>query len=203
VEPSGKEILDFWFGEARQALSDATLDARQASLWWGKDAGVDGEIRRRFGALISAATDGNLESWSASAHGRLALIILLDQFSRNAYRDTPDAFAHDRLALAHSLEGQSRGQDRELRPIERVFFYMPMEHAESLPVQDECVRRFRGLLETANETDRDTFAKYLDFAKRHREIILRFDRFPHRNPILGRTSTPDEEAFLREPGSGF
>jgi uncharacterized protein (DUF924 family) len=203
VERNPTEILDFWFGADRAERSGAELAARQASLWWGKDAEADGEIARRFTPLLDAAAQGDLESWSTSAEGRLALIIVLDQFSRNAYRDTPDAFAQDRLALAHSLEGQSRGQDRELRPIERVFFYMPMEHAESLPVQDECVRRFRGLLETANETDRDAFAKYLDFAERHREIILRFDRFPHRNPILGRTSTPDEEAFLREPGSGF
>ncbi len=193
-------VLRYWFGDG---TGDAAVLEARGESWFRKDEAADAEIRERFTPLIDRAVRGELESWGDQGPGRLALIVLLDQFPRNIHRDSPDAFAQDHRALAHSLEGQSRGQDRELGAVERVFFYMPMEHAESLPVQDECVRRFEILHDSVDEGLRPAFANFLDYARRHREIILRFDRFPHRNAILGRESTSAELEFLAGPGSSF
>lgn len=200
VDEAVSEVLDFWFGPQ---ADDASIAERQDSLWWQKRDETDREISERFGALHHQASLGELEHWADSPQGRLALIIVLDQFSRNIHRDSPKAFAQDYRALAHSLSGQTHGQDRELRTVHRVFFYMPMEHAESLPVQDECVRRFEGLLAEATPEKTAPFEKLLDYARRHRDVVLRFDRFPHRNAILGRDSTPAELEFLKQPGSSF
>jgi len=131
------------------------------------------------------------------------LILLTDQFPRNMYRDSPQAFAYDAKALAWCLEGLKQQFDRHLRPIERVFFYLPLEHAESLEHQERSVEKFRELLDEADERRKNVFAEYLDLAVRHRNIIARFGRFPHRNRILGRESTGEELAFLKEPGSSF
>src|SRR5699024_5600759 len=142
---------------------------------------------------------GKLTHWQRCPHTRLALILVLDQLSRHLFRDQPEAFAHDRRALELSLQGQTRGQDRALRPIERVFFYLPMEHAESLPLQDLSVRRFEHLLAEVPAAQKPPFQSLLEYARRHRDIIARFHRFPHRNSILGRQSSAAEEAFLKEP----
>lgn len=194
------DVLGFWFGA--HAGDSATAQA-QRRLWWSKDAVVDADIRERFGALVSAAAAGRHDDWAATPRGRLALLVLLDQFSRNIHRDTAQAFAHDAQALRLALEGLEAGHDRSLRPIERVFCYLPLEHAESLPLQVRSVALFRALAAEAGEAGRATFAGYLDFAERHHAIIARFGRFPHRNRILGRKSTPEETAFLKQPGSGF
>lgn len=194
------EVLDFWFGPPG---TDAEVAAARDAFWFRGGSAVDAEVRERFAATVDQAARGELEFWAGSARGRLALILLLDQFTRNIHRGTPDAFRFDQQALAHCLEGRSRGQDTELSPIERVFFYLPMEHAESLPVQDESVRRFEELLAEVDEPARPAFQRFLDFARAHRDVVLRFDRFPHRNAILGRTSTPAEASFLEQPGSAF
>ncbi len=193
-------ILRYWFGEDD---TDAGILTARGELWFRKDPTVDAEIRARFAAWVERAARGELERWGDTSRGRLALIVLLDQFTRNIHRDGADAFAQDHRALAHSLEGQSRGQDRELKLTQRVFFYMPMEHAESLPVQDESVRRFEALRAEAGAPLAEPFDGFLDYAYRHRDVILRFDRFPHRNALLGRENTPAEEEYLAQPGAGF
>ncbi len=152
-------------------------------------------------AVRSAAT-GELNEWLATARGRLALIILTDQFPRNIYRDTARAFSCDSKALAWCLEGLHGRSDRELRPIERVFFYLPLEHAESREHQAKSVECFTELAASVPMEQRSTFEEYLDFAMRHRDIIDRFGRFPHRNNILRRESTAEELAFLTQSGSG-
>jgi uncharacterized protein (DUF924 family) len=197
---NSESILDFWFGTN---LDDAVVAKEQAELWWSKNRETDEKMPRRFEESVRAATAGELNEWRATARGRLALIILTDQFPRNIYRDTARAFSCDSKALTWCLEGLHSRSDRELRPIERVFFYLPLEHAESREHQAKSVECFTELVASVPMEQRSTFEEYLDFAMRHRDIIDRFGRFPHRNNILGRQSTAEELAFLTEPGSGF
>ena len=194
------DILNYWFGNES---GDTATAKSQRKLWWAKDATVDADIRTRFGDLVAAAAAGAHDDWTATPRGRLALILLFDQFPRNMYRDTPQAFAHDPLACKLALDGIADGVELSLRPIERVFFYLPLEHAESLPMQERCVALFTTLVEAAPDADKSVFTGYVDFAVRHHDIIRRFGRFPHRNRILGRPSTPEETAFLQQPGSSF
>lgn len=193
-------ILEFWFGNT--ADDTATAQAQQ-KLWWSKNAAVDADIRTRFGALVETAVTGTLDDWAQDARGRLALILLFDQFPRNMYRDTPRAFACDARAEKLALAGIANGADRTLRAIERVFFYLPLEHSESAELQERSVALFTALAAGVPEADRKTFAGYVDYAVRHRDVIHRFGRFPHRNHILGRDSTPEETTFLKQPGSSF
>ncbi len=146
---------------------------------------------------------GELDHWKQTARGRLALIILLDQFSRNVYRGTAAAFAQDEAALALCTEGIELGQDRELEPCERTFFYMPLEHAEDAEAQALCVRKFREVAADAPAPWRDIFERNVDYANQHKEIVDRFGRFPHRNAVLGRASTPDEDAYLADDAPRF
>lgn len=180
------DILAFWFGRRQP-------DPR----WFGKDAAFDGEIRARYGKAIEEALRGGYESWSATPRGALARILLLDQFTRNAFRDTPRAFAGDSLALELAGRAVDARFDRELAAFERWFLYLPFEHAEDAASQDRSLALFGAL---ARETGR---RDALEWAERHAAVIRRFGRYPHRNAILGRASTDDELAFLREPGSGF
>ncbi|MBX3651428.1 MAG: DUF924 domain-containing protein [Burkholderiales bacterium] len=199
--PTGiEDILTFWFG---RGSGNGTTAEAQKKLWWAKDAVVDAEIRERYGALVAAAAGGAHREWARGPRGRLALILLFDQFPRNIYRDTPQAFAHDGLALRLALDGIVAGADRELRAIERVFFYLPLEHSESVDMQERSVALFTALAAGVPEADRGTFAGFVDYAVRHRDIVHRFGRFPHRNRILGRESTAEEIAFLEQPGSSF
>jgi uncharacterized protein (DUF924 family) len=191
-------LLDFWFGTDPD---DAVV--AKAALWWSKNKQTDQEIRSRFEDQVRAAAQGELDRWARTARGRLALIILLDQLPRNIYRETARAFLHDEKALALSLEGLHLGMDRQLRPIERVFFYLPLEHSECLAHQERSVERFSDLVTTVPAEQKSTFEEYLNFAVRHRDIIERFGRFPHRNTTLGRKSTAEELAFLAEDGSSF
>lgn len=193
-------VLEFWFGAD---ADDAAVAKTQAKLWWSKNVDIDSEIRRRFEDGVRAAAEGRLDDWAAIPHGRLALIILTDQFPRNIYRDTPQAFAYDAKALGWCLGGLARRSDLQLRPIERVFFYLPLEHSESVAHQERSVRCFEELFAAVALEQKQGYAEYLDFARRHRDVIARFGRFPHRNKILGRESTPEEIAFLGEPGSSF
>ena len=193
-------ILQFWFGAH---TDDAQIAAAQAKLWWAKDLAVDHEMRRRFANDVRRAADDGLADWQTTPRGRLALILLADQFPRNIYRGTAEAFASDAKALAWALDGIVLGCHRELRPIERTFFYLPLEHSESLEHQERCVELFRTLAHGVDASQREPFMEYLSFAERHRDVIKRFGRFPHRNDILGRESTPEEQSFLKEPGSSF
>ena len=197
---SADSILEFWFGTDPD--DDATAKA-QGKLWWAKNPAVDGEIRTRFGATVQAAAFGGCADWAATPRGRLALIILFDQFPRNMHRNSPRAFAYDSEARRLALEGIAARADQALRPIERVFCYLPLEHSEDLAHQDQCVALYVALAAGVPPALRATFAGYVDFAERHRAIIRRFGRFPHRNAALGRTSTAEEIAFLKEPGSSF
>jgi uncharacterized protein (DUF924 family) len=193
-------VLQFWFGDGGNAVEIAK---RQADLWWGKSPTTDAGIRERFGALRELAVQGELDAWEESSRGRLALILLVDQMSRNIFRDQLAAFTYDYLAQEWCLDGLDLGVDEQLQPIERVFFYLPLEHSESRVDQVRSVALFSQLAQSAPEAERELFAGYVDFAKRHQGIVERFDRFPHRNRILGRESTPEEVVFLQQPGSSF
>jgi len=172
-----QQLLDFWFGQDRKA-------------WFEKNPAFDEEIRARFLALYEQAATGGLADWKGAPKSCLALLILLDQFPRNMFRGTARAFAADPLALAAARIIVERGWDGEMTEDERAFAYLPFEHSESLEDQETSLRLFAG---NAN----------YEWARRHWEIIRRFGRFPHRNAILGRESTPEEVAFLKTPGSGF
>ena len=193
-------ILYFWFGAH---AGDAMTATAQRRLWWAKDPAIDAEIRSRFAPLVQAAAFGKHDDWAATPRGRLALILLFDQFPRNMHRGSPRAFAYDGLARALALDAIAAGADAALRPIERVFCYLPLEHSEHLAHQEQCVALYQALTGDAAPALREAFASYVNFAERHRDIIRRFGRFPHRNAVLGRTSTPEEIEFLKQPGSSF
>lgn len=190
----------FWFGpEPRLALPDPA----RPRLWWRKDPATDAEIRARFEHWVAAALDGTLDAWAGASGGLIALVVLCDQLPRNIHRGTPAAFAGDRRALAWCREGIAAGYENQLTLAERAFLYMPLEHSESLADQEECVDRFAGLVEEAAAAERGEVRRMQDHAHRHREVIRRFGRFPHRNDILGRPSSAAEIAFLQTPGSRF
>jgi len=202
-----KKIREFWFG--RQPLAADPL-TRRMQLWFGGPGTtpelrkhVDDTIRARFEPLVERAASGALDSWADGPRRRLSLILLLDQFPRHIYRGTPRAFATDERALSLALSGMQLVADAALSPVERIFFYMPLQHAESLEVQDEAVAAYRRLLLESPEPIRAVLANCADYAERHRVVIQRFGRFPHRNPILGRASTPEEEIYMREGGEDF
>ncbi|APV50378.1 hypothetical protein BWI17_12145 [Betaproteobacteria bacterium GR16-43] len=185
--PTFEDVLSFWF-----AASEV-----QRPEWFRKDAAFDGQIRARFGELHAHAAAGGLTEWEREPRPALALLVVLDQFSRNLYRNDPRAFAQDARALAVAESMLARGWDRELWPLARQFVYLPLEHAEDLARQDRAVGLFE-VLQT--EPGLEGLAKW---AEKHREVIRRFGRFPHRNAALGRASTPEEADFLLTPGSGF
>jgi uncharacterized protein (DUF924 family) len=180
------EVLAFWFGAGPQK-------------WFAKDPGFDAEIRTRFGVLHAEAAAGAHAEWLATPRGALALIIVLDQFSRNLFREGARAFAQDGPALAISRELVSSGRLRELPPDQRGFALMPLMHAEDLEAQRACIAGFEALAAEGVPGA----GQGVDYAKMHAAIVERFGRFPHRNAALGRESTPEELAFLAQPGSRF
>jgi len=193
-------ILRYWFGTD---AADAAIIQEKTALWWKKDPKVDQEIRRRFEPLLAEETRGALESWSASPRGHLARILLCDQFPRNMYRGKPESFMYDARARQLARMALDRGWDRPLRPVERVFVYLPFEHSEDAQDQSLSVELFSALYNVVEEELKQSFHYYLDFATKHKEIFDRFERFPHRNAILGRIPTPEEIEFLKGPGSSF
>jgi len=197
---SQADILQFWFGKSPD---DLRVIEEKASMWWSKDRAVDEEIRYRFNESLENLTAGTLAHWQETPRGLLAMIILADQFSRNIHRNHPASFSQDPVALSLCQEGLEKKMDLQLRPIERVFFYMPLEHAESLELQRQSVELFKNLLINMPGEYCRKFNSYVDFAVNHHDIIIRFGRFPHRNRILGRQSTPEEIEFLQQPGSSF
>jgi uncharacterized protein (DUF924 family) len=187
-----RAVLDFWFG-ARESAEYG----KSRAIWFDKNEAFDAELRARFGFVQRAAATGQLDSWQATPHGALALIVLLDQFPRNMYRGTPAAFACDSHAQHIAGKAVARGFDRGLLPVERWFIYLPFEHAEDIASQRKSLRLFATLRNDPGSVGN------MDYARRHHQIVARFGRFPHRNRILGRESTVEEIEFLQQPGSGF
>jgi uncharacterized protein (DUF924 family) len=186
-------ILAFWFqGRERDAPG---LDGRMQQ-WFGSDDVFDAEIRQNFGDHVGNAAAGHYRHWTATSRGRLAVILLLDQFARHIHRGKAQAFAHDGKALALALDGIRQGLDRQLSPLERAFFYMPLQHAENLKVQALAVKAYNGLAGLVDGTLRETFQTMAEFAELHHDIVERFGRFPHRNGVLNRQNTAEEDAFL-------
>lgn len=194
------ELLSWWFGEGTTANEIAGEKSR---LWFGYTPEQDAEARQRFGDVTERALAGELGEWAESPQGWLSLVLLLDQLPRMIYRGTPKAFAGDERALQLVRDGMAHGGDVLLAPIQRVFIYLVLEHAENLSVQDHAVQQFELLRDIAGAGERALFADFLDFAERHRRVIARFGRFPHRNEIMGRPSSEAELTFLNEPGSRF
>jgi uncharacterized protein (DUF924 family) len=184
-------ILDFWFGQPGSAGYGCSR-----SEWFRKDPAFDAQLRSLFGAAVETALAGGFADWTAP-RALLARVLLLDQFTRNSFRDSPRAFAGDALALSIVMEAIARGDDRPLIPVERWFLYLPYTHAEEMTAQERSVALFTRL------RDETGLADPLPWAERHAAVIRLFGRFPHRNAILGRESTPEEVAFLAAPGSRF
>ena len=182
------EVLEFWFGAD---------PGKPRGEWFRKDSAFDDAIRARFGALHERAAQRGLDAWRSTPEAMLALIVVLDQFSRNLHRGDARAFAQDAYALECTRQALARGDDARLLPVQRQFICMPLEHSENLADQERCVELMRAL--EAFEETRGLVA----WAEKHRDIIRRFGRFPHRNAALDRPSTEEESEFLTQPGSGF
>ncbi len=193
------DVLAYWFGD----IDSPEARRKRFPIWFQGGAQADREITTIFGDTLEAASNMRLNDWALSPRGRLALIIVLDQFSRNVFRGTPRAFAQDAQALQLTLQGLRNQHGKRLAPLERAFLYMPLEHDENLGSQERCVELFRSLVRETPWPERSVVEGFLDFAEKHEVIIRRFGRFPHRNAILGRTSTPEEIEFLKQPGSSF
>jgi uncharacterized protein (DUF924 family) len=193
IDPRATEVLDFWFGRPGDACH---LQPRPQ--WFKKDPAFDANIRQHFGGLVDAALRGELEHWAGQPLSAVAQVVVLDQFTRNAFRDTAAMFAGDVRALAAARALCASGQDQSLPGVMRQFVYLPFEHAEDLEDQRESLRLFGQL-----ERDTPALSGLLEWARKHHDIVARFGRFPHRNALLGRVSTPEEIEFLKQPGSGF
>jgi uncharacterized protein (DUF924 family) len=193
LDPRITAILDFWC-----MPRDHPHYGKSRDIWFVCGPAFDSEIRRRFGREIEQALKRRLDHWIDTPEGALALVLLLDQFTRNVHRGQARAFAGDARAQRLSLQAHASGLDAELATVGLVFLAIPLMHAEDLDLQHECVRRFQRLLDTCPPELEDTLARHLHFAELHRDIVARFGRFPHRNAALGRTSTPAEETFLKD-----
>jgi len=193
VPGEAAKVLRFWFGDER-----AVAYPRVRDEWFQKRSNFDTAIRERFLTIHERGARGELEHWRTTVPGALAYVILFDQFSRNMFRDSPEAFAFDGMALDAARSAVANGFDTQLAPAMRMFLYVPFEHSESLADQERSVVLFQLLADEDPE-----LADALQYAKKHRDVIMHFGRFPHRNFILGRTHSPEEEAFLKQPGSSF
>ncbi len=191
-EADYRGVLDFWFG-----TGGSPEYGKPREEWFRKSDEFDAAIRTRFLDLHRLAAAGQMQPWQAAPDSLLALILVLDQFPRNLFRGSSRAFSTDAQAQAAAQLAVARGHDRTLLPVQRWFVYLPFEHAEDLGLQRRCLELFEGLRADADSADT------IDYARRHYEIIARFGRFPHRNAVMGRISTPEEIEFLKQPGSGF
>jgi len=186
-------VLDFWFRE--KELTAPQIDGRM-DVWFGEDPLFDEEISREFSSDVDLASAGKLDHWAHKPNGRLALILLLDQFRRNLYRNTAEAFAMDKAALKLCVEGAMEKEDRGLTPIQRAFFYMPLQHAESRKVQQKSREIYNKLAEAVSATYKETFETIAQFAELHADIVERYGRFPHRNVIMNRENSAEENEYL-------
>ncbi len=192
-------ILKFWFGHVEETIIPTE---ERAKIWFAESPEVDLEIKSKFQLELERAIKGDFVAWEGVAHGELALIIILDQLSRHIYRGTPQAFAQDDYAMAICKRGLELKKDHELSLIERVFYYFPLLHAEHIRWQEEAVRNYEILMELAFPETRIIYESFFKFANHHYSIVQRFGRFPQRNAVLGRTSTPEEVQFLAELKAG-
>lgn len=199
-DPDIRRVLDFWFSDG--AMDQPTIDSRM-DRWFTADPVFDALIRQEFGSLVDRASKGTLSSWAEEPEGRLALILLLDQFRRNIHRGTPRAFSRDAQAVKLCVDGAATGAYKKLTPLQQAFYFMPLQHAESLKIQQRSVKIYEGMLASASETLKATFATFAQFAELHHDIIAAHGRFPHRNRILGRPDTADEAAYLESAGTTF
>ena len=197
---SALPILQFWFGDLDELGRSDVLHSRR---WFMKDDAFDREITTKFADTFADIRAGHREQWLDNPQGRLAYVIVLDQFARNMFRGTPRMFEGDKQAEAAAVEGVARGDDALLGVNERSFLYMPFMHAEDLALQDRSVALFSALAASAAPELRGGLTASVNYAQQHRDIVARFGRFPHRNAVLGRNSTPDEVEFLKQPGSAF
>ncbi|MDO5625033.1 MAG: DUF924 family protein [Pseudomonadota bacterium] len=197
---SPADVLRLWLGA--HPLDTAAMQRVQAQ-WFKKDEAFDQTLRTRFGPTIAAALRGDLHAWAHTAQGWLALLIVLDQFTRNVFRGQPDSFAGDAQALTLAREGIARGDDQRVPPMARIFCYLPLEHAEDAAMQARSVALFEALSDAPGAEPRAFFDGTRDYAHKHQDVIARFGRFPHRNAILGRPSTAAEQDYLAQPGAGF
>ena len=193
-------ILAFWFKE--HALTAPQID-RRMDVWFGEDQIFDLECKKEFSTDVERASAGEFDHWADEPRGLLALILLLDQFRRNIYRHTARAFEMDRKALKLCVEGAMANKDKGLPPVQRAFFYMPLQHAESPKVQAKSVQLYRRLAEAVSPTYRETFETIAQFAELHHDIVEQFGRFPHRNNLLNRENTPEEEEYLAGDSPDF
>lgn len=195
-----ESLLRYWFGETKYERE--YFDERM-SIWFGKSDSVDADLRIRFGSWFDELERTGLPAWRQTPQGLLGLVILTDQVSRNIFRNTPRAFHYDTIAETIAMDLISQNLDLRYEPVERMFLYLPLEHSENEAHQEISVQKFSDLARESLPSLRPYFNEALDYARKHREIIGRFGRFPHRNRILDRTTTPQEKSFLREPGSSF
>lgn len=206
MDPLAFDLLDLWFGDWTEEDPFPEGGDPQFKLWYGKDPAVDEELRRKFEGAAVDAREGRLDGWRDDPASCVALVLLLDQIPRNIWRDTPDAFASDAAALAVCKGAIAAGLDRRMPAAHRSFLYMPLMHSESLPDHDLALRKFGDIVTEAAQTDSHRIGYHrqaLSYAHKHRDIVARFGRYPHRNEILGRDSTAEELAFLEQPGSRF
>lgn len=195
-----QDVLQYWFGDLS---GPDDFPVERSAMWFTKDPATDYFIRQTFEPDVVEARAGGRDGWKQTPEGSLALMLLLDQLPRNMYRDMPAAFESDLAASILCLECEASGFDKQLWPVQRAFLYMCLQHAEDLEVQEKSVELFGALVDDAPPAHLERFENFYDFAVRHRDVIERFGRFPHRNEILGRESTPRELAFLETPGSRF
>jgi len=201
-EKTVKKILNFWFGEMK---NNGLPDTKKQKMWWIKDKELDNMIKKQFEKHLILAKSLEFDEIKENPEEILAVVILLDQFSRNIYRDSPRSFTQDNIALNIVLKGVEYCIDKKMKAVERPFFYMPLMHSEDIDVQKKSVECFSGL--EAEYKDSDDFAHLTTqnkkYAVLHHDIIKRFGRYPHRNKVLGRESTAEESEFLKGPGSSF
>lgn len=200
ADPDIQRVLDFWFQPG--SMDQPTIDSRM-DRWFTADAVTDALIRTEFGPLVEKASKGQLDGWTGTPEGRLALIVLLDQFRRHIYRGTPKAFSRDAHALKLCVEGAATGAYKSLGPFQQAFYFMPLQHAESLKIQERSVKIYEGLVAGVSDTLKATFSTFAQFAELHHDIVKSFGRFPHRNKTLGRPNTPEEAEFLGSGASAF
>ena len=190
---SPEDILEFWF---EKSIEDREAVTHRIEVWFKPNPAFDTLIRERFLETIERAVAGDLEQWRQTARGSLALILLFDQFPRNVFRGEARAFATDKRAVEITIDGIDRGLDLELQLLERLFFYIPFEHAEDLMLQDRCVTLFQSLFNVAIPALKEPLSQSVSQSEQHREVVRRFGRFPHRNDVLSRVSTDDERAWV-------
>lgn len=204
MDPRADALLQTWFGDWDDSQPQTDSDQALFAMWWMHKPEVDAMLEERFGALHTEACAGGCDHWADTPRGTLALVILFDQLSRNLGRGTGAMFAHDGRARALVKQAIAEGTDLELTPIERSFLYMPLMHSEDTGDHELAVEVFTRLAgDTASGPRADNYANVLDFQHKHKAIVDRFGRYPHRNELLERVSTPEERAFLEEPGSSF